>query len=205
MNVPTIVVPQDQAESKYEAYRSLPGSQKTESDYVLQKVWKAAKSGSPIIDVACAFRETGLNEIGQPKLAIARANWSTVYFHPRQSPERYWIDGSGTFSFEPRFNDRTRVRDYAPPENTFPNDLLYKKRSIRSAVPHMPPDIRPKGRGGHGLYHILFEVDFWEDKYPVDPYLLRRVAGDLFVVLAEWELTALEAIILGSIRTGVSQ
>lgn len=203
MNVSTIVVPQDQAEAKYEKYRKLPATQKTESDHVLQKVWKAAKAGSPIIDVATAFKETGLNELGQPKLAIARASWPTVYAYPGRgfsATSGYWVRGGFAFSCEPRwFTGDAYVRDYALPSGTFAEDLLTKKNLV-SKVPHMPPDVRPKNN--FNLYHILFEVDKWDEHYPVDPYLLRRVAGDLFVVLAEWELTKLEASILGSIRIG---
>lgn len=200
MNVSTIVVPQEQAETKYAEYRKLPAAQKSESDYVLQKVWKAASAGSPIINVAEAFRETGLNEKGEPKLAIARASWSNVWAHPGHGHPAYWTPGAIGFSCEEYFNEKAHVRDYATPRNTFPADRMTKANRLFSAVPHMPPDVRPKNN--FDLYHILFEVDEWTEKYPVDPFLLRRIAGDLFVVVAEWELTELEASILGSIRTG---
>jgi len=62
-------------------------------------------------------------------------------------------------------------------------------------VPHIPPPIRPQIHLRN--FHILFEVEKWNE-YPVDPYLLRRIEGHLFVVVAEWELTALEAALLGS-------
>ena len=71
------------------------------------------------------------------------------------------------------------------------------RNRLKSAVPHIPPELRPE----HKLenYHILFEAT-WQ-VYPVDPFLLRRIIGPLFAVVAEWELTALEAELLAHIRT----
>ena len=64
---------------------------------------------------------------------------------------------------------------------------------LRTHVPHVPPDVRPRFKLSN--YHILFEVKAWEE-YNVDPFLLRRIAGHLYVVEAEWELTELEASLL---------
>jgi hypothetical protein len=69
---------------------------------------------------------------------------------------------------------------------------------LKSAVPHIPANLRPKFKLNN--YHILFEVQNWEE-YPVDPFLLKRVVGNLFIVIAEWELTELEASLLGSMRS----
>jgi hypothetical protein len=33
-----------------------------------------------------------------------------------------------------------------------------------------------------------FEVKDWQD-YPVDPFLMRRISGMLFIIEAEWELS----------------
>lgn len=41
-------------------------------------------------------------------------------------------------------------------------------------------------------YYILWEVDEWKKVPPVDPYLLRRITSNFFVVLAGWNLTELE-------------
>lgn len=69
--------------------------------------------------------------------------------------------------------------------------------TLRSAVPHIPPSIRPEFALSN--YHILFEVKEWA-VYPVDPFLLRRISGMLFVVEAEWELTELEVMLLSSMQ-----
>ena len=41
----------------------------------------------------------------------------------------------------------------------------------------------------------------WESA-PRDPYLLRRITQDLFVVLAQWELTETERFVMESAAIG---
>jgi hypothetical protein len=38
--------------------------------------------------------------------------------------------------------------------------------------------------------------------YPVDPFLMRRISGMLFIIQAEWELSQLEAELLASMMQG---
>jgi len=57
-------------------------------------------------------------------------------------------------------------------------------------VPIIPGYLRPKR--GLQNYHILWEAE-WSRGVPVDPYLLRRIGqGDLWLVVAAWELTEVE-------------
>ena len=46
-------------------------------------------------------------------------------------------------------------------------------------------------------YYILFEVVQWDD-VPVaaDPYLLKRINANAFVVLAEWDVTVVEQAVM---------
>jgi hypothetical protein len=66
-------------------------------------------------------------------------------------------------------------------------------------MPHIPPDVRP--RFAPHNYHILFEVKE-RQAYPVDPFLIRRISGMLFIIEAEWELAQLEAELLALMIQG---
>lgn len=49
--------------------------------------------------------------------------------------------------------------------------------------------------------HILWEVEVWSDtrlgpQADRDPYLLRYLGGDLWMVLGEWDLTDLERAVM---------
>lgn len=53
------------------------------------------------------------------------------------------------------------------------------------------------------------EFSRWQQRFgrrteemPVDPFLLKHIMGDTYAVIAEWELTELEASLLGSMRSG---
>jgi hypothetical protein len=187
MNVSTISVSQDTAAVKIADIKSLKKSQRTEEDDRLLSLYSAVvKRGARVLSLSAAFRQTGLNELHQPRLAIAQGDWPTVFFDP-------W---SHCFSWKRRWQRGNATTIYLAA------DVFEGKEDrdeISSPVPHVPAAVRPKFHLRN--YHILFEVEKWET-YPVDPFLLRHVTGDLYVVEAEWELTELEAALLGSMRSG---
>lgn len=188
MNVDTIVISQEQAEHKLRAYQTLRAKQRTQEDELLMSVYKQVQKGGRVLNLVEAFKQTGLDEQGQPKLAIARADWSEVNFFTREkcifSCNRFWKPHA--------------TRQFITlPADTFARSKL-TLRTLHSAVPHVPPDVRPPFALSN--YWILFEVEAWQS-YPVDPYLLKRISGMLFVVMAEWNLTPLEAMLLSSMET----
>ena len=201
MNVNTITVSAEEATRKLDKYRSINARLRTREDEKLASLYAAISRGARVLNLPGAFRQTGLNELGQPRLAIARADMETLSFAPNAGPGRWSpdrVDGGGLF-FKSPYNERATKTQVALPRGTFAQESLTKKY-LRSPVPHVPPDVRSKRAGLHN-FHILFEVQKWEE-YPVDPFLLRRVAGHLYVVEAEWELTELEASLLDSMRGG---
>ena len=156
-------------------------------------MYKAVTKGARVLNIVDAFKQTGLNEKGEPRLAIARADWRTVQFSASRANQ--WHEGnSGHFW---RHWRKTAEQIYLP-DNTFDQKAIVNGQ-LSTAVPHIPPEVRPNIALSN--FHILFEVEEWT-AYPVDPFLLRRIAGDLYIVVAEWELTELEASLLGSMRSG---
>lgn len=200
MNVSTLSIPKETAARKAEEYAGLSGKQRGKEDDAMENLYKSiAKSGVKVINILDAFRQTGLNEKGQPKLAIARADWRTVYFHQRANFNQWFSRsnrGGGGFGAGSQWNKNAKASNIVLPENTFDNEKLTKS-DLKSSVPHVPPRLRPKINARN--FHILFEVQNWET-YPVDPFLLRRIQGNLFLIIAEWELTPLEASILEAIN-----
>lgn len=192
MNVATIAVPYGTAVQKINEIEALNTKQRTPEDDALLSVFKAVrKHNARVINISDAFRQTGMNAGNQPKLAIAQADWKDVFCW------RAWEGSRGhRVAF---FNDSRSYKTAGKitfPENVFPYQL---QKTLKSPVPHIPANIRPKFHLRN--YHILFEVKNWQE-YPVDPFLLKRVVGDLYIVLEEWDLTELEASLLGSMRNG---
>jgi hypothetical protein len=62
-------------------------------------------------------------------------------------------------------------------------------------VPLIPPRLRPRKHRIRG-FHILWEVDSWTPLPSKDPALLRHIRGDLWSVVATWDLTELEMAVL---------
>lgn len=202
MNVTTLTVSRDEAERKLDQYRSIQARRRTREDEQLQSLYAAVSKGARVLNLAGAFRQTGLNEHGQPRLAVARADLGAVSFAPNAGPGRWGspdrVEGGGLF-FKNPYNERATRTQVALPRGTFEASELCRTY-LRSPVPHVPPDVRPKRAGLHN-YHILFEVKEWT-AYPVDPFLIRRISDLLFVVEAEWELTEVEAALLGAMNVG---
>ncbi len=78
------------------------------------------------------------------------------------------------------------------PAGSFPVALDPKRRRWGAAalVPTPPLHLRPKR--GLQNYHVLWEAD-WTQMPPSDPLLLRRIGqADLWLVVCQWDLTAVE-------------
>jgi hypothetical protein len=71
-------------------------------------------------------------------------------------------------------------------------------------VPIVPPEHQPRAGGRLNAYVTLFEVEDWQWRVPPrppgDPALLRHVGGSIYAVLAVWDLTELEQLVLSGRR-----
>jgi hypothetical protein len=86
-------------------------------------------------------------------------------------------------------------------------DSAWTTSGWSAQVPIVPPKHRPgrvRSTGGLRPYRILWEVDDWRwrvDPTPSrDPALLRHVGGDIYAVLATWDLSELERLVLSGRR-----
>jgi hypothetical protein len=196
MNVSIFTMDKEQAEKKLVAYRQQLKRRANEEYELAAKAYEAAAKGMALLNLADVFRQTGLGEDGRPRLAIARAD------RPEVEVAVYSRDSLLDFSTLDRsswgYSGDLLIRvPFSYPDNT-------KYRKGFALVPMISADVRPS-KGQDKDYFILWEVEQWADRSltspaPRDPYLLTRIAGDLFGVVAEWDLTDLERSIMQGVR-----
>jgi hypothetical protein len=211
MNLPTIEMPADQARAAFEEYRGavlrarqqdLTSARRTVRGLKagIAKEDRALASGHALIDLPKALAAAGTVAVGRqgdrlPALAICRADAKVCHCE---------VDRSGALRFRADQAIGTHVRltsgvnrdMVALPHGTLPETNRFSR--ARAIVPIIPPRLRP-ARGLGGL-HVLWEAE-WTLAAPIDPALLRHLGGDLWAVLAVWDLTPLEqAVVIGRTR-----
>lgn len=199
MNAASLEMPKELAEEKYAIFSA---SRRRDAEHQrATEIYRILAEGKKLIDVGVAIRECGFDEKMRPKLALARADRKEVRFR--------WYGHDDTCEFLttehpsqfPQLCERVNM-------NRLHNQFLQGVNGQRWAetvegfalVPMVPADAY-SGPAKWPSLHILWEVEKWADESklsrpPVDPYLLRRVDGDLFEVLAEWDLTEIERYVM---------
>ena len=70
-----------------------------------------------------------------------------------------------------------------------------KDKLLKTKVPIIPVELLPDGDLKN--YYILWEAGDWESlPPPKDPFLLKRISENLFVILGSWDVTELERSIM---------
>jgi len=162
----------------------------TPIDREVMSAYQKLAQGKLVIKALESITTAGTDDKGMPKLAIARADASICYL------TRYG-DGAATMATSPlaqrRRSNTTPTMRFDFPAKTFPS---VGWKNAEAMVPQPPLHLRPKRAMQN--YHVLFEAE-WTKAPPSDPFLLRRLgAGDLWVVLAMWDLTDVEKAALSS-------
>lgn len=217
MNVTTIQMEPEEAQAKLEAYRkALEGRHSAE----VEEEWKAAElayrelaKGTPLIDPFAAIRGCGWRPDGRPVLAIARADQKRCQWDIARSP-RWWnseakqMTGAWTpmaWRFQ-AYRDRLSMWSGRRAGNlTFEVDQItldppvVPKHGV-AMVPMVPPDVLPPRGCDLSKHFILWEVESWDMAPPVDPMLLKPIGGNLYAVVAQWDLTDIERMIIAGTR-----
>lgn len=179
----------------------------------LMRGYKAISKGQSVVDLQHTLHTAGLqHDTLYPRLAISRADQKHCFV-------TMLSDGSATFTARMESNrwgrgGRAASLNVKLPVGTFPLfqwrshptqkyvsgrvlrddsvNWLWKPDAV-ALVPLVPPGLHP--RGALANYHILWDA-VWEPAPPKDPLLLRHLAGSLYAIVAQWDLSPLERAVL---------
>jgi len=182
----TLTVPYHEARERYSAYERLAKDGKaTGTDRALYRAYRSVLNGGRVLDIIGSMQTAGLNAQQLPKLAICRADAATCHFFLKN--DHWWFSTKFLWAYSKERAPRGTVK---LPRRSL---LQASHDGGQAKVPFIPPHCRPK----HALhnYHVLWEAE-WDTKPPSDPFLLKHLDGPFYVVVAMWNLTALEQAVM---------
>jgi hypothetical protein len=198
MDLATIEIDPSEAKERLAEYEKLIVNERTAEDDAIAAGYRAAARGLPIIQLSKCFEIAGTFENGFPRLAVARADSKRVAVTARPDGFTFHTDIVDRFS-RPWINGNEDARHALVGDHhvrvPYASDGSWK-RGV-TVVPLVPIRHRPRMRRLHG-FHILWEVTKWDPTPPLDPALLKHIRGDLWAVMATWDLTELERAVLSA-------
>jgi len=185
MNIQLLKEDAEIAKDKWREYKDAAKKTRDPIYTDLKKVYNQIKNGNAVINIFDAIRLGGIrSDNAHPKLAISSALATTCFCRYTQN---------GTVRFSPRQWPKYRNSvPYSPTielNNCLP-ELKISGIELKAPVPIIPPRLRPIKLTDD--YFILWEVDSWTPIPSKDPYLLKRLTKEMFVVCAGWDLTEIE-------------
>lgn len=190
----TVDIEMDAAEALrlYKAYQR-DRHFETPIDREIKRTYREIAKGNTVIKALESIVAAGVHADGTPKLGLVRAD-QTRCIMQRNSAGRFSLSAPG---YEVKSRAAADMHFVFPdgslPTQQHPNGWW---RSYEAIVPIIPLHLRP--RTGLDGYHILWEAE-WNRTVPIDPFLLKRLGkGDLWLVVAAWDLTEVERAALQS-------
>lgn len=177
MEVEKLVVDREKARELYQQYKKHQHYSEP-MDLEIQRTYQKLAQGRTVIRALESIKVAGLNAQALPKLAIVRADHEHVELV-------MMADGSAKMEAPGRHRG-ARGQTFSWPAGSFARNKWDRRKAI---VPIIPIHLRPKR--GLANYHILWEAE-WSPTPPRDPYLLRRLGNDMWLVVAAWDLTEVE-------------
>lgn len=194
METQGITLDRGKARELYRAYKKHAHYSEPMDDEI-RRAYQLLAQGRLIIRALDSVAKAGIGDDGWPKLAIARADMPSCRCAIRH-------DGSATMTCEPgriwgRRQNASSTKWFDFPVGTFAaSTQRHSFRDGEALVPPVPLHARPKR--GLANYHILWEAE-WQRIPPRDPFLLRRIGlGDMWLVVAMWDLTEIERAALAA-------
>lgn len=211
MNLPTIEMEKGKAQEAFDQYRAAVKERHDAEDEQIMRAYRELAKGTALLRLTEALVAGGTtirhinrwregrrqrSPITLPRLAICRAHQDYAWTQGIGS------DGSLTIIGKREVSPGNRRDRIVLPKDSFPGIETDKAGwdsdvgRFNAMVPKVPPALRPP----HSLanYHVLWEAD-WRvapGPPPGDPALLKHIGGDLYAVLATWDLTEVERAVL---------
>jgi hypothetical protein len=196
MNLASLEIPEEEAREKLDEYERAIRADRNAEDQAIAQAYRAAARGLPIISLPRTVAAGGFHDNGLPRIAVIGAE--AVECHAR------WDGSAVVFTDEEWRANRGALVGQHSVRVQLAGDELPAQRHWhrgRTMVPLIPPRFRPRPRNLRHC-HIMWEVEEWTMVPPRDPALLRHLRGDLWAVLAIWDLTDLERLVLTQRRAG---
>lgn len=193
MNLQTITMPKSEARAKLKEYRRDLQRRASQQYEEIARGYAALAKGHKLIRLSKTIQAGGFFDDMKPRVAIAPADREQIWFRwSSHSRVGRFDSGSGFGRTSERLSidvDLGRAHGQTH-EGRWGIDV-----TGQTLVPLVPPAER-NGKDLKKLY-TLWEVEEWTNEPPRDPALLRHIGGDLYAVLAVWDLTELERAVLG--------
>jgi hypothetical protein len=201
MDLATIEVTPEEAEAKFEEYSAAVKNRHDAEDEAIMRGYKALSRGTRLLSLKATMKAGGTEtasfsrwesqgsvtrDMLIPQLAVIRADAKEVFC------DGILMDGGVRFTMDRWPHHNATRRMVRVPDGTF-EPVSQSRDTVKAMVPLIPPALRP--RAALSNYHILFEAE-WKPVPPKDPALLRHIGGDLYSIVAVWDLTELERAVL---------
>lgn len=193
MNVPIIEMQAEEAEGKARDFERMAGNDPEYKAAAL--AYRILAQGGQVVDLRAVFGvDRPIDEKGRPKLAIARADRK----HVRIS----WSHRGIVFDAraESRRRSHNHTRSYIGTLRVEITGDSSRFPSGYAIVPMVPADVLIDSSLSR-THFILWEVEAWADSFrslepDIDPILLDHIDGDLYEVVATWDLTEIERAVM---------
>lgn len=199
MEIAKITMPVEKAREEWKAYNAVLKDRRDSYALEMKTCLNHLKNGKQLIDIFGVLKAAGVNNKGQPNLAIARADWTKCHFrkidtgrgHFAPIRDNWSAKGRGDVNMPPEtFIDWPRRKD-GEGKDTWQTANEF----LAATIPVIPAVIMPEGELKN--YYILWQPKTWEELPETkDPLLLKRITENMFVILAAWDVTELEQAIL---------
>lgn len=194
MDITTFAMRKKKAHTLWKEYvAAVKHNKKDEYLKDMKAVYNQLKSGKKLVDIQTVFERGGINDQNQPKLAIALGSSKQCFCRYTQQGRIMFSHKS--FGWDSREDVIIRGMPKLPDSMFTANQRWELHKDWQCPVPMIPASVRPPKKDMKH-YYVLWEVDQWKPIPPRDPFLLRRITPNMFVVVAAWNLTELERAVM---------